>query len=67
MTLDNFLAGINLLRKYTEYKYPLHGEHDEISFLIDEAPSAADIFQLEKLGWVRSTEYGDDNVWKAFT
>lgn len=64
MTIKNFLAGIEILRKYSHGNYPLSAEHDVIYFNVDKPVSEEDRLELEKLDWLHADYYNEN--WYAY-
>jgi hypothetical protein len=69
MKLDDFLAGIAILRTHTENDYPLDANHDEILFSIDSDKFPLTFGEMRKLsvyGWGK-WQRGEADVWLAYT
>ncbi len=62
--MDELIEALTIFRKYTDSKYPIGCEHDEMYVHVDQAlVTAADVTRLDQLGF-----FIDDNlgIFKSF-
>jgi hypothetical protein len=69
MQFNNFLEGMNILKKYIEDEtdpYALSAKRDEFYVYADRKISKEDQKQLDALGWYNNKENQEDS-WLAMT
>lgn len=76
MKINDILAGIEILRRYTKSEYAIEAGHDEIWFTIQQPVSEDDNAALRALGWASLEDELDDDgevatqdrggPWRAF-
>jgi len=64
MRLDNFISGLQIIRKYETDSYCIRAEHDQFwASSCDLQMSVEDTAKLEELGWFKDH---DADGWSAF-